>query len=148
MTQQEYTQLELLTLSGPEFRRVSTAPPRTPTENEIPIIDLASIDDSPEARASIAAKIKIAAENTGFFYIQNHGIEEDLIQRALSQAQAFFNQPREMKELASSRKSKLSDGWHGLGTTQINKTESLGNHPWPVHRMLPGGSWLTANPNP
>ncbi|CAI7647803.1 unnamed protein product [Penicillium bialowiezense] len=121
----EYTQVELLTLNGPEFRRVSTAPPRPPTENEIPVIDLASIDGTLEERKSIAAKIKAAAENTGFFYIKNHGIPEDLIQSALSQAQAFFDQPSEMKELASSKKSNLTEGWHGLGTTQINKSETL-----------------------
>lgn len=124
----EYTQVELLTLNGPEFRRVSTAPPRPPTENEIPVIDLASIDGTLEERKSIAAKIKAAAENTGFFYIKNHGIPEDLIQSALSQAQAFFDQPSEMKELASSKKSNLTEGWHGLGTTQINKSETLGNY--------------------
>jgi isopenicillin N synthase-like dioxygenase len=125
-TQLEYTQIELLTLSGPAFRRVSTAPPRPPTDNEIPVIDLSSIDGDLEDRKIIASKIRTAAENTGFFYIKNHGIPEELIQRALSQAQAFFNQAEERKELASSKRSKLSDGWHGLGTTQINKTETLG----------------------
>ncbi|CAG7949511.1 unnamed protein product [Penicillium nalgiovense] len=120
----EYTQIELLTLSGPEFRRVSTAPPRLPTEDEIPIIDLASIDKDPEARKTIASKVRAAAENTGFFYIKNHGIPEELIQNALSQAQAFFDQPIEKKQLASSKTRKNADGWHGLGTTQINKTET------------------------
>jgi hypothetical protein len=123
----EYTQIELLTLSGPEYRRVSTAPPRPPTDDEIPIIDLSSIDGDIEDRKAIASKIKSAAENTGFFYIKNHGIPEDLFQNALSQAQAFFNQPDEKKELVSSKKSKISDGWHGLGTTQVNKTETRGN---------------------
>jgi isopenicillin N synthase-like dioxygenase len=118
----EYTQVELLTLSGPEFRRVSTAPPRQPTDDEIPIIDLASIDKDLEARKTIASKVRIAAENTGFFYIKNHGISEELIQKALSQAKAFFDQPIERKQLASSK----SDGWHGLGSSQINKTETRG----------------------
>ncbi|CAG7986459.1 unnamed protein product [Penicillium olsonii] len=121
----EYTQVELLTLNGPEFRRVSTAPPRPPTENEIPVIDLSSIDGTLEERKAIASKIRTAAENTGFFYIENHGISEELIQGALSQAKAFFGQPDELKELASSKQSKLADGWHGLGTTQINKSETL-----------------------
>ncbi|OQD89746.1 hypothetical protein PENANT_c002G03057 [Penicillium antarcticum] len=120
----EYTQIELLTLSGPEYRRVSTAPPRPPTEDEIPIIDLSSIDGDIEDRKGIASKIRSAAENTGFFYVKNHGIAEELIQNALSQAQTFFNQPDEKKELVSSKRSKLSDGWHGLGTTQVNKTET------------------------
>ncbi|KAJ5950763.1 uncharacterized protein N7479_009176 [Penicillium vulpinum] len=120
----EYTQVELLTLSGPEFRRVSTAPPRPPTDDEIPVIDLASIDRDLEARKSIASKVRAAAESTGFFYIKNHGISEELIQNALSQAQAFFDQPIEKKQLASSKTQKNADGWHGLGTTQINKTET------------------------
>lgn len=122
----EYTQVELLTLNGPEFRRVSTAPPRPPTDNEIPVIDLSLIDGTLDERKAIASKIRAAAENTGFFYIENHGIPEELIQSALSQAQAFFGQPDELKEQASSKKSKLSDGWHGLGTTQINRSETLG----------------------
>ncbi|CAG8939664.1 unnamed protein product [Penicillium salamii] len=121
----EYTQVELLTLNGPEFRRVSTAPPRPPTDNEIPVIDLSLIDGTLDERKAIASKIRAAAENTGFFYIENHGIPEELIQSALSQAQAFFGQPDELKEQASSKKSKLSDGWHGLGTTQINRSETL-----------------------
>jgi isopenicillin N synthase-like dioxygenase len=139
----EYTQIELLTLSGPEYRRVSTAPPRPPTEDEIPIIDLSSIDGDIEDRKAIASKIKSAAENTGFFYIKNHGIAEELIQSALSQAKTFFNQPDEKKELVSSKKSKLSDGWHGLGTTQVNKTETRGHSP-----LIPGETSqpLTANP--
>ncbi|KAJ5420759.1 hypothetical protein N7465_003278 [Penicillium sp. CMV-2018d] len=120
----KYTQVELLTLSGPEFRRVSTAPPRPPTEDEIPIIDLASIDKDLEARKSLASKVRAAAESTGFFYIKNHGISEELIQNALSQAKAFFDQPIEKKQLASSNIQKNTDGWHGLGTTQVNKTET------------------------
>lgn len=125
----EYTQVELLTLSGPEFRRVSTAPPRPPTEDEIPIIDLASVDKDLEARKSLASKVRAAAESTGFFYIKNHGISEELIENALSQAKAFFDQPIEKKQLASSKIQKNADGWHGLGTTQVNKTETRGNHP-------------------
>lgn len=124
----EYTQIELLTLTGPEFRRVSTAPPRPPTEDEIPIIDLASIDKDLEARKTLASKVRAAAESTGFFYIKNHGISEELIQNALSQAKAFFAQPIEKKQLASRKIRTNADGWHGLGTTQINRTETRGKH--------------------
>lgn len=122
----EYTQVELLTLHGPEFRRVSTAPPRLPTAEEIPIIDLSSVDGDLNARKAIAAQVRAAAENTGFFYIKNHGISEDLIQNALEKAQTFFNQPDELKDRVSHKKTKQSDGFHGVGTTQINKTETKG----------------------
>lgn len=127
-TTTEYTQVELLTLHGPEFRRVSTAPPRLPTEDEIPIIDLSSIDDGVEARKAIASHVRSAAENTGFFYIKNHGISEELISRAHAVAQTFFGQTDEQKELVSHEKSGLADGYHGVGSTQINKTETRGLH--------------------
>ncbi|KAJ5167959.1 uncharacterized protein N7482_003553 [Penicillium canariense] len=123
-TMTQYTQVELLTLHGPEFRRVSTAPPRPPTEDEIPIIDLGTIDCGFQARKDIASQVKAAAENTGFFYIKNHGIPEELLQRALSKAQAFFAQTDEQKELVSNKKSTHADGFHGVGSTQVNKTET------------------------
>jgi isopenicillin N synthase-like dioxygenase len=126
VTQTQYTQVELLTLHGPEFRRVSTAPPRLPTEDEIPIIDLSTIDNGFEARRAIAAQVKAAAESTGFFYIKNHGISEELLDRALSKAQEFFGQTIEQKELVSNKKSKHADGFHGVGSTQVNKTETRG----------------------
>lgn len=122
----EYTHVELLTLHGPEFRRVSTASPRLPTEDEIPIVDLATIDDGKEARKIIAAQVRAAAENTGFFYIKNHGISGDLIERALATAQAFFAQADEQKDLVSSKKSKNAVGFHSVGSTQINQSETPG----------------------
>ncbi|KAJ5648212.1 hypothetical protein N7490_004584 [Penicillium lividum] len=120
----EYTQIELLTLHGPEFRRVSTAPPRLPTENEIPVIDLGKIDGDLESRKGIAAQVKAAAENTGFFYIKNHGISESLIGRALENAKAFFSQTDEQKDLVSHKRFKHYNGYHGVGSTQINKKET------------------------
>ncbi|KAJ5584452.1 uncharacterized protein N7459_004252 [Penicillium hispanicum] len=123
----QYTQIELLTLHGPEFRRVSTAPPRLPTDDEIPVIDLRKIDGDLEARKAIAAQVKGAAENTGFFYIENHGISEDLIQSALAKAQLFFNQPHAEKERVSHENSKHSDGYHGVGNRK--ETFSLRYNP-------------------
>ncbi|KAL4892502.1 2OG-Fe(II) oxygenase superfamily protein [Aspergillus ambiguus] len=121
---QMYTYVELLTLKGPEYRRVSTAPPRPPTDGEIPLIDLTNIDGTLEEKKALAVKVKAAAENTGFFYVHNHGISEQLIQRALSQAKAFFAQPTTQKEKVSFRNSGASSGYHGLGSTQINRTET------------------------
>ena len=80
------TQLELMTAYGPVFRTVSTATPRDSSPDEIPVIDISTIWDGPEARHALAAKIKAAAENTGFFYIQNHGISEEVISKAEVQA--------------------------------------------------------------
>ena len=80
------TQLELMTAYGPTFRTVSTAAPRDSLPGEIPVIDLAHLFDGPEARQALAAQIKKAAEKIGFFYIQNHGVKEDVINKAEEQA--------------------------------------------------------------
>ncbi|KAF2008763.1 Clavaminate synthase-like protein [Aaosphaeria arxii CBS 175.79] len=122
-----YSKIQLLTLNGPEYRRVSTAPPRAPLANEIPLIDLGQIDGDLAARKEIAQNIRLAAENTGFFYVYNHGISPDLIRNALHQAQAFFDQPINAKEKVSRRKYENFQGYHGVGTTQINDTETKDN---------------------
>ncbi|KAE8352407.1 2OG-Fe(II) oxygenase superfamily protein [Aspergillus coremiiformis] len=124
MAQTQYTHVELLTLNGPEFRRVSTAPPRPPTDDEIPVIDLHPIHGDQAARAELAARVRAAATNTGFFYIKNHGIPEQLITEALSQAEAFFSQSDSDKKQVSSSKFESAMGYHGVGSTQINRTES------------------------
>ncbi|KAJ5736318.1 uncharacterized protein N7483_001443 [Penicillium malachiteum] len=122
----QYTQVELLTLDGPAFRRVSTAPPRPATDEEIPIIDLSTIDGDLKAKETIATEVKAAAENTGFFYIKNHGISEELIERALTNARTFFEQTDEQKDLVFHAKFKNSVGYHGVGSSQINIKETKG----------------------
>jgi isopenicillin N synthase-like dioxygenase len=121
-----YSTIELMTPNGPDFRKVSTAAPRTPTAEEMPLIDLGPIDGDLEARKVLAMEIRSAAQNTGFFYVKNHGISEQLIQSALAQVQQFFAQPVSQKAKVAFRASGLSNGYHGVSTTQINKTESKG----------------------
>jgi hypothetical protein len=72
---------------GKVYREISDAPPRTATSEEIPVIDLSKITSQTlEDRISIALKIKVAAEQSGFFYITNHGVEEVVIENAKAAA--------------------------------------------------------------
>jgi isopenicillin N synthase-like dioxygenase len=123
-----YVTLELLTLAGPEFRRVSTQPPRPARQSEIPIIDLSTISGSNADKQALALKVKAAAEDSGFFYIKNHGNPEEIISGALDSAKSFFTQPREDKLKASATKTKFRNGFHEKGSTQINRTESRGEY--------------------
>lgn len=66
---------------------VSSKPPRECTNSEIPIIDLANIEGSSLQRQQIADDVRKAAVSTGFFYIKNHGIREEIIQKAHDQAE-------------------------------------------------------------
>jgi hypothetical protein len=80
------TKLELRTAYGSVYRDVLNTPPRDCTSEEIPIIDLSCLNSERlDDRKSLAQEIKKAAVNTGFFYIKNHGIEEDVIQNAKRQ---------------------------------------------------------------
>jgi isopenicillin N synthase-like dioxygenase len=68
----------------------------------IPVIDFAGAL-SPElgARRAVARAIREACRDTGFFYVRNHGVPEDTIERTVALSRAFFARPREAKlELA------------------------------------------------
>jgi hypothetical protein len=80
------TKLELLTAYGPVFRDVLNTPPRDCTPEEIPVIDLTHLySDKLEDLKALAKEIRAAAVNTSFFYIKNHGIEEEKIANAKKQ---------------------------------------------------------------
>lgn len=80
------TKLELRTAYGPVFRDVLDTPPRDCTPEEIPVIDLSRLySEKLEDRQALAKEIRAAAVNTGFFYIKNHGIEEEKITNATKQ---------------------------------------------------------------
>ncbi|KAM0370714.1 hypothetical protein ACHAPY_010286 [Fusarium culmorum] len=123
----EYTTVQLLTPNGPVSRRVRCGKPRTPTLEEMPIIDLSSIDGDESARKALSTQIKAAAENTGFFYVSNHGIPQDLIEEALQQCKNFFDQSQDDKDRVAFTKAGKFCGYHGVGSTQINNKETKDN---------------------
>ncbi|KAF6809837.1 2OG-Fe(II)oxygenase superfamily protein [Colletotrichum sojae] len=123
-TAPETYKLQLASAYGPVYRDVLRTPIRDCDASEVPVVDLAGIRGSDSDRKALAAVIRDAAENTGFFYIKNHGIPEQTIDAAFSQAQAFFGQPDEKKLLASQKKSKFFNGWSQRRMGQISPTES------------------------
>ncbi len=121
----QFVQLELRTAYGPVYRAVSTSPPRESRPDEIPVIDVDAIydDDDLEARTRLARTITHAAENTGFFYIKNHGIPEAAIEGALNAAKAFFGQSEEQKLTVSRTKSKWYNGFSARNTAMASPSE-------------------------
>lgn len=81
-----FTKLELLSSYGPVYRMVSNNPPRECYPDEIPVLDVSGMFGDLAARMTLADQIKEAATGTGFFYIKNHGISEELIAKAQAQA--------------------------------------------------------------
>jgi hypothetical protein len=84
------SKLELRTAYGPVFRDILNTPPRDCTKEEIPIIDLAPLNSTKlEDRKALAKVIRAASLNTGFFYVNNHGIDEKTIANAKKQLLTF-----------------------------------------------------------
>ncbi|TEA12437.1 2-oxoglutarate-Fe(II) type oxidoreductase hxnY [Colletotrichum sidae] len=120
----ESYKLELMSAYGPVYRTVLRTPPRDCSPSEVPVIDLSTLRGTPAERRVLAERIRDAAENTGFFYIRNHGISKPTIDAAFKQAQAFFSQTDEKKRLASQKKSKFFNGWSERRAAQISPTET------------------------
>lgn len=122
-TKPGFIKLELRTAYGPVFRDVSTNPARDARSDEIPLIDISDISGDLHQRQKLARVIKSASENTGFFYIQNHGIADEVVDGAREAAREFFTQPLQEKLKASKSKSKYFNGYAGNGTGKASPSE-------------------------
>ncbi|KAI3693542.1 hypothetical protein L1987_76486 [Smallanthus sonchifolius] len=116
---------------------------------ELPVIDLSSPD-----RISTANSIRQACIEYGFFYLINHGVEEQLLQNVFDQSRKFFSLSLEEKmklslkeyrgfspiyaenlDSSTSSKGDLKETFH------IGPLEGHESHvnQWPSKEMLP--SW-------
>lgn len=90
-TKANTTRLTLHSYEGLAHRDVSLNPPRDCTDDEVPVIDLAEIDGDLQSRKTIAKNLLSAAENTGFFYIKNHGVPVAITESALSATKKYVS---------------------------------------------------------
>jgi isopenicillin N synthase-like dioxygenase len=98
---------------------------------EIPVIDLSPLS-GPETPAlkTLAEKIRLACSRVGFFYVKNHGISQDVIDRAYDAARRFFALPDADKQAVHISKSLAHRGfvplyeesfYETLGATTVNR---------------------------
>ena len=65
---------------------------------QIPVIDYGPyFADTPGALERVAAEVAHACENIGFFYALNHGVPDELIDRAFAASRRFHAMPLEQK---------------------------------------------------
>ncbi|CEJ92916.1 hypothetical protein VHEMI08543 [[Torrubiella] hemipterigena] len=98
MTVPTTTDLALDSGNGTVIRKILTTPLRDALTSEIPVIDVADIFHPDESkRRAVADEVKTAAVNTGFFYIKNHGVDEEVVEAAHENMTKFFRQDLETK---------------------------------------------------
>jgi isopenicillin N synthase-like dioxygenase len=87
----------------------------------IPVIDIGGLrSNNIEDRRAIAAQIRKACHEAGFFYITNHGISEDAIARILAETKRFFDLPLKVKKQVSIAQSFISRGYEPLGYQSLD----------------------------
>lgn len=88
-------------------------------ETSLPVIDLARYYDHgdpdngirPGAQAELARGLRAACESVGFFFLENHGVPRELVERAFAAARAFFALPGEEKARCRASAATKNRGW-------------------------------------
>ncbi|PZU56258.1 MAG: isopenicillin N synthase family oxygenase [Sphingobium sp.] len=89
--------------------------------DHIPMIDYQMISSAdPAVRASAAADLRHACENVGFFYLQNHGVPSEDIERCFDAAKRFFALPLEDKLYGYVPRSKQNRGYVAMNEEQVD----------------------------
>ena len=82
---------------------------------EIPIIDVAPmLGSDPAAKRALAAELRQACTEIGFFYIRNHGVAQELIDATFAECPRFFGLPLDEKMAIHVRHSLNNSGYTPL----------------------------------
>jgi isopenicillin N synthase-like dioxygenase len=94
---------------------MSTYSAQTLSATTLPVIDVSGLR-SPEkpARMDVAALLRSACTDKGFFYIREHGIPENLIERAFDATRRFFELPMAAKLAVDKANSFCNRGYEHL----------------------------------
>lgn len=87
--------------------------PRPRTTRSLPIIDISRLRD-PTTRAQTVAEIRFACLDKGFFYLNGHNIDPDVIDSVFSEAAQFFSRPMSEKLAVDKALSPANRGYEPL----------------------------------
>ncbi|MEO1171701.1 MAG: 2-oxoglutarate and iron-dependent oxygenase domain-containing protein [Myxococcota bacterium] len=111
------------------------------SEQTIPVVDLLDFTEGDGTqRAAFFQAIGDALNDTGFFALVNHGVDQDVIRRAYAQAQAFFDQDEQVKLRYQRSELRGQRGYISFGREHAkgNDAPDLKEF-WHVGRELPPG---------
>jgi isopenicillin N synthase-like dioxygenase len=103
------------------------ADPRSDFDS-IPVIDFGGmLNDDVTAKAEMAAKLRDACVNVGFFYLANHGIPKGLVDAVFGECPRFFGLPLEEKMRLHVRQSSTLLGYVGFKDENANPAIGKGD---------------------
>jgi isopenicillin N synthase-like dioxygenase len=117
---------------------------------EIPIVNIAPfvIDGSEDEKETVVVQIRNACEGIGFFFIKEHGVSDEIIQKASSIAEKFFNLPPDSKNkcIKGSGSGYLPEGAENLSVTLGNSAPFDLKESFNVNSKLEKNVWPTDLP--
>ena len=114
--------------------------------DDIPVIDIAPFLQGMPGRRAAVARLREAAEGTGFFLVTGHGVDEGATRALYDAARAFFDAPVPLKGAAPGGLAFSPLGAEALAATRGERTpgdlkQSLNYGP-----RLPGAVWPARPP--
>lgn len=99
---------------------------KTVALSQIPLIDFAPfLHGDEKARRQVAGKIGAACHDTGFFYLENHGIEPPIFDSVYAQARKFFALPMNEKMKLYIGKSARNRGYSPMREEKLSAKGDL-----------------------
>ncbi|MGY5809255.1 isopenicillin N synthase family dioxygenase [Rhizobium sp. LEGMi198b] len=96
-----------------------------PNETALPTLDLSRFYGTSEDRQAFVAELRGVLHDHGFFYLQNHGVDPDLIRDVVATAKRFFALPLEEK-----LKIEMVKSPHFRGYNRAGQERTRGQQDW------------------
>lgn len=97
---------------------VASAPVSSPPS--LPLIDFSAWrSGTAQGRAAVAAALRQACEQRGFFYLTGHGVPQPLIAAAFAQSERFFDLPEDSKCALDKVHSRCNRGYEPLRAQRL-----------------------------
>ena len=98
--------------------------------DRIPVIDIgAFLSGTPAGRAGVAAAVREAAEQIGFFAIEGHGVPRATMDALYATAHAFFDLPLDEKQRVAPPRPDFPRGYKAVGFEALAAGNALDTPP-------------------
>jgi isopenicillin N synthase-like dioxygenase len=91
----------------------------------LPVLDFREFDGGPAQRSAFLEKLRVAARDTGFFYLVGHGIAQDFLDQLFALSRRFFDLPEAEKTAV-----EMINSPHFRGYTRIGREHTRGERDW------------------